>query len=224
MRQAVRCGGALFNSLHCRVRWQPSLRAFVAAELRSAHLEAMGDRSGPSDKRRRISKLLSIRGVNVSMISQVVGILEDRAPPRAVVRRVQSRVAECVCTTIRLPLVDGTHFDWCVALPQQTLPYLYRECATFREAVGGAAEKQRWQMALYLDEVTPGNPLRPDNRRRMTAIYASMLEWGPFMRTEEGWLSRGHSHFHREDCSRRYGEHRPLAHGGAVLGTDELVH
>ena len=151
----------------------------------------MADSSGPSEKRRRISKLLSIRGVNVSMVSQVIGILEDRAPPRAVVRRVQSQMAEDVCTTIRLPLTDGTHFDWCVALPQQTLPYLYRECETFRDAVAGAAERQQWHMALYLDEVTPGNPLRPDNRRRMTAMYASIMEWGPFLRTEEGWLTLG---------------------------------
>ena len=36
-----------------------------------------------------------------------------------------------------------------------------------------------WRCILYCDEITPGNVLRPDNRRKMQAFYFSFLELGP---------------------------------------------
>ena len=44
---------------------------------------------------------------------------------------------------------------------------------------------------MYIDDITPGNPLRPDNKRKITAVYASCIELGNFLRLEEAWLALG---------------------------------
>ena len=35
-----------------------------------------------------------------------------------------------------------------------------------------------WQIALYCDEVTPGNQMRHDNKRKVQAVYWSFLQYG----------------------------------------------
>ena len=55
----------------------------------------------------------------------------------------------------------------------------------------GSSLQCPWRLILYVDEITPGNPLRPDNKRNIMAIYASWLELGDFLRTEEAWLTLG---------------------------------
>ena len=47
-----------------------------------------------------------------------------------------------------------------------------------------------WNLILYSDEVTPGNPLSPANHRKYQAIYWSFLEFGPpALSREEGWFT-----------------------------------
>ena len=43
-------------------------------------------------------------------------------------------------------------------------------------------------MVLYIDEIVPGNVLRPDNGRKIMAFYYSWVELGQFLRNEEAWL------------------------------------
>ena len=57
-----------------------------------------------------------------------------------------------------------------------------------------AAQKGRhpgcWDLALYLDEVTPGNPLKPLNRRKVWAVYYSYFQLGRAMLQKDfGWFT-----------------------------------
>ena len=47
-----------------------------------------------------------------------------------------------------------------------------------------------WQIALYSDEVTPGNPLATGNHRKFHAMYWTFLELGSnALSREESWLT-----------------------------------
>lgn len=48
-----------------------------------------------------------------------------------------------------------------------------------------------WRLLLYADEIVPGNPLRPDNKRKVWVIYASWLELGDLLYSENAWLAVG---------------------------------
>lgn len=46
-----------------------------------------------------------------------------------------------------------------------------------------------WKLALYADEVVPGNVLSADNRRKIWVLYFSFLDFGPLvLQREESWL------------------------------------
>jgi hypothetical protein len=113
------------------------------------------------------------------------------------VHRALATTSAVVTRRVGLPLVAGGVFQWPVALPQDLLPYCYSECGGFRSIVTEALAKHPctlrspWRLILYCDEITPGNPLRPDNKRKMTAFYISWVELGPFLRSEEAWLTVG---------------------------------
>ena len=113
------------------------------------------------------------------------------------IHNVLSTQAESVVTHVKLPLMDGGEFSWPIACPQDLLPLCLSECAGFREVFEQALSAQPatfcrpWRLLIYLDEITPGNPLRPDNKRKIMAFYASWLELGDRLRLEEYWLTLG---------------------------------
>ena len=89
-------------------------------------------------------------------------------------------------------------FRWPVMSLQTGLPYILNKCDGFRKLFmqtlcsGSPASVDRpWRFLLYADEITPGNPLRPDNKRKQTAIYCSFLEFGASLSSEYSWLTLG---------------------------------
>ena len=47
-----------------------------------------------------------------------------------------------------------------------------------------------WQLILYSDEVTPGNPLSTSNERKLQAVYFSFVEFGAnALSKEESWFT-----------------------------------
>ena len=47
-----------------------------------------------------------------------------------------------------------------------------------------------WRLALYADEVVPGNPLSNENRRKIWVVYVSFLELGPAaLSQEDNWFT-----------------------------------
>jgi hypothetical protein len=54
--------------------------------------------------------------------------------------------------------------------------YAQRMNTTF--AAHPSSWQQPWRLVLYLDEISPGNQLKSDNRRKVWAVYYSFLEFG----------------------------------------------
>ena len=164
-----------------------------AAILSSRMLAAAVD----DGKRRAIAQLLSLRGVNTTTVGHILRTLGYDDCHRWYISQVLSEHVSRVRSRIQLPLTSGLDFAWPVALPQNSLPYIISECKGFRdmftEALSrrGCSWEQPWRLVLYVDEITPGNALRPDNKRKNTAVYISWLELGDFLRLEEAWLTVG---------------------------------
>jgi hypothetical protein len=154
--------------------------------------------SDAAGKRRLVTKLMSLRGINMTTVHRIFEVLEpgDTVVGTKAVRRSLGLANSVRYSTVRLPYKSGGDFAWPVVLPQDWLQCCLRVPAfldIFVEAVRRTpcSLTSPWNLVLYLDEVTPGNPLRPDNKRKITAFYASFLELGDFLSSEAAWLTIG---------------------------------
>ena len=102
-----------------------------------------------------------------------------------------------VISRIGLPLNGGLSFSWPVMHVRDALPHVLAHCPGFKHrfvealAVRPSSATSPWRLVLYVDEITPGNVLRPDNHRKISAFYYSWIELGDFLRNEEAWLLAG---------------------------------
>ena len=68
-------------------------------------------------------------------------------------------------------------------------------CVEFSNYVEGlhldnpSSEARPWRLILYSDEVTPGNQLKVDNKRKIQAIYWSLHEFHPKLSDEDMWFT-----------------------------------
>ena len=95
---------------------------------------------------------------------------------------------------LRLPQVKKekqlADFVWHLQSPGMLLQEVCKSCTPWSDAVKQACEKHGCCLSiiLYCDEITPGNPLRPDNKRKLTAFYFSFREFNQALRNELAWL------------------------------------
>lgn len=91
---------------------------------------------------------------------------------------------------IDLQQIGDTCFKWHVQSPAKLLQEFCKVCPAWREAIAGAvaAEGSHLKLILYNDEIVPGNPLRPDNKRKMTLFYYSVVSLGLTLRNELAWI------------------------------------
>jgi len=157
----------------------------------------------PVMKRQREDALLELRRIGTSTSSIIKCVQALREKPELLTHAASSTTmnrhlheqyalhSHC----IDLPLKTGGVFKWHVVLPQTSVICFSERAGTFRDVMiktaarVGAAHK--WPIILYNDEVTPGNVLRADNRRKFVAFYWSLLDFGQALRREECWLHMG---------------------------------
>ena len=97
-------------------------------------------------------------------------------------------------TEVEIELVNGRTKKYPMLAPMSMLSHLCSECdgfATFfarqlqRHPV---SESSAWQLAIYSDEILPGNALKPNNERKLLAIYWSCLEFDEACSDEDMWF------------------------------------
>ena len=64
------------------------------------------------------------------------------------------------------------------------------DCQCFRTLMSKTLSKHGHvlTLVLYYDEVTPGNPLHPDNKRKTHLFYVTLQEFGKATRNVQAWL------------------------------------
>ena len=98
--------------------------------------------------------------------------------------------------SIELSAIDGgAPIPVPIANPFAFLYVAFRDCVAFRQLVMDTARKHPpsvdnpWHIVLYSDEVTPGNNLSYDNRRKNWVLYYSFLEFGSaILSRDEAWI------------------------------------
>ena len=96
----------------------------------------------------------------------------------------------------KLPMEDGSTFDWEYSDPNRLTAYLVASCDRLRSAILAAfsrtpcSQRQPWRLVVGYDEFTPGNVLRPNNDRKAMALSFSFLELGQESLWQESiWLT-----------------------------------
>ena len=87
-----------------------------------------------------------------------------------------------------------THKLW-YCDPKAFLWHMLETCQPFQEfladrvAARPSSPSRPYRVALYTDEISPGNQLKQQNSRKTWGVYWSMVEWGPEAYTSEyGWF------------------------------------
>lgn len=158
-----------------------------------------------ADKPAKLRKLEQLRRtvphVSASALSAILREVRDDMPELATRQNIQeARVAATsedtpygpIFTTLSLVAVAGAAahtFD--VINPFAYLYYVFFHCLAFRQAFELAllrfpvSAASPWRLIFYCDEVTPGNQLAQDNKRKVWAFYFSFLELGSAMLSQE---------------------------------------
>ena len=148
-----------------------------------------------SAKKRRLAELVGIKGVTCEALAAILQKVHDD-PIEPVSAWSMNKFLHDefgkVQLDISLPLGDGSVFTWSVCSVPKLVQYLAAHAPSFCRIMDQATQASNGgplHGILYLDEVTPGNVLRPDNRRKFWAIYLGFeqVEAGNLCR-EELWL------------------------------------
>ena len=94
------------------------------------------------------------------------------------------------CHSIALPQSPDSLYDWVVSSPLQVLATMARELPAHCSRLQNCLARTRDVcIAIYADEVVPGNVLAPDPQRRTMAIYFAVLGLGAErLRHPSAWL------------------------------------
>ena len=97
-----------------------------------------------------------------------------------------------VSTTIELP-TQTVPFCWQIPRSSKLLGFYVDKCPGFKDLVSATllTHPLPWHVVLYVDELVPGNVLRPDNSRKSYIWYWSFMEFESHLRQEFVWLVAG---------------------------------
>ena len=133
------------------------------------------------DRRKRV---LRHAGANDISDSALAYVLEHESADPLTRRQIERQLDKewtQVGTDTKLELKDGGEHTWPHCRLDWLLAYFCNNCPRFQSVLSIAIATFGLALSLvfYSDEVTAGNPLRPDNGRKYHAFYISFLEFGP---------------------------------------------
>lgn len=151
--------------------------------------------SSSGAKRQQLQRLAGLKGVSSAALSKVLGELEGEVVEGLSAWQINKYINtefQNIQATIELPMADGTRFKWVVCRPDLLVKHFAETCAPFRSALASAVERvgaEALGTIWYLDEVVPGNLLRPDNKRKFWGIYLGIEQFAPALHCrEQFWL------------------------------------
>ena len=89
-----------------------------------------------------------------------------------------------VVQTMQLPGLDD---PWEYVDPRAYLRYMSSLSDSYAEVMNSTEGPTQFTVILYLDEICPGNPFRPDKARKLWAMYWACLEWPSWLIARSGF-------------------------------------
>ena len=104
-----------------------------------------------------------------------------------------ARTLDQVSQPTGVSLASGGMFEWQIASPVKLVKMFLESCPVYSEmfkrtTAAHINSGKPLSILLYHDEFTPGQVLKPDNKRKTTCFYFTFLEFGDFIRSEFAWL------------------------------------
>ena len=145
-------------------------------------------------KRRRINELAGLGGVTDAALTAILNKLSadptvlEAAASRWTIHGAVGQIMKDIGRTSTLTLQCGGSFEWHHACIRKLLPEFVSRHASFGDLFGNCGSSPL-SLVFYSDEITPGNVLRPDNKRKVHAFYIAFKEFGPaHLCQEAAWL------------------------------------
>ena len=143
----------------------------------------------------RLQGLMSFKGISHSHLRAIANrLLDGDSQISRDSLTSASRVAfQAVRREIALPLVEGGEHDWVVADPSLLVAATIRSSKRLEDIFVNAIRRRPstpatpWNMLVTWDEFTPGNLLRPDNRRKCMVVSLSFEELEEALHTDAAW-------------------------------------
>ena len=148
-------------------------------------------------KRRCVASLMGRRHMSMRQAQSLLTMLGPEECTEAEVRAAVDDFCSAVIDVVYIPAKAGGSYEWHIAKFQRLLPFVVSHCAGFRSELESAfthfpnSQSSPWRLVLYSDEITPGNVLKLQNRRKAACWYLGVVEMMGFLRREEGWLTIG---------------------------------
>lgn len=142
-------------------------------------------------------------GITDTALSKIINCLRDcpellaTAPSEQRTRKDlmanAASIMDSIAQQVSLPLAAGGETQWTIASPYLLLKYFLEHCPVYRDMFlrttsTTLAAHDHLSVILYHDEFTPGQVLKPDNKRKTTGFYFTFLQFGEFIRSEYAWL------------------------------------
>lgn len=149
-------------------------------------------------KRKKITvDLLGLRGVPIETIKKLFR-RSDEEPARGSeafgdFRTAEKSLLSDVGATVQLPTEAGEPFDWVIADPARLLKRYVQQGSSLQRALGRTDSRlgAPLHLVIYADEVTPGNIIAPDNRRKIMMFYWTIKELGVLTTSSACWFVLG---------------------------------
>ena len=145
-------------------------------------------------REKRHKRVLRLVGLQNTTDSALCSILKEEGCEALSRKQILSSLEKewkILGTTLELPLQDGASYQWELARIDLLFVYFCTTCIAFRDLMCETVRRcgSQLSLVLYGDEVTPGNPLKPDNSRKYNAMYISVFEFGPVaLMNDQFWL------------------------------------
>ena len=152
---------------------------------------SMAKKCSKEKRRRRVLKLAGAMDISDSALAYVLGSESDDPLTRRQIERQLDSEWKQIGTDTKLELKCGGEHTWSHCRLDWLLAYFCNNCPRFQSvlAIAIATFGVALSLVFYSDEVTAGNPLRPDNGRKYHAFYISFLEFGPAALSDDSlWL------------------------------------
>lgn len=162
--------------------------------------EPYGAEGMSTAKRQKLSALSGLGGVSDAALARILQSLHaeplDGNISRQAINRASGSSIADARATIRLPTDDGGVFEWTYLQAHVVLTEAVRSSQGLTTAVEEAwarrpcSFEEPWSLVMYFDELTPGNVLRPQNNRKVMAVYVGIRELGPHVLCKtEAWVT-----------------------------------